>query len=187
MNSQIISSSAMPEQKLPPYPDGANSPMKAGIIVQQQNAELQNARNKIGGTKYQRRIRNSRRTKRRHKSRKYNLNGGAPVVQVPAVPAGSVNPGATNNNYKDITALAQQQQTDMTFDNAQKPSDTALLSAKQQALYSGKTGGSKRNRYNSKRYTNKRKGGSYPVWGCLSGGKRRNKMNKRRTKSRRNF
>lgn len=176
MNAQIISSSAMPEQKLPPYPDGANSPMKAGIIAQQQNAELQNARNKIGGSKHH------KRTKNKRKSRKYK-GGATPVVQVPAVPSGTVNQGATNSNYKDITALAQQQQTDMIFDNAQKPSDTALLSAKQQALYSGKTGG-------SKRYTNKRKGGSYPIWGCLSGGKRKSRKsvtrrNKRKSQRKR--
>jgi hypothetical protein len=179
MKSPIISSSAMPEQKLPPYPDGANSPMTAGIIAQQQNAELQNARNKIGGSKYR---------KTKHNKRKYK-GGATPVVQVPAVPSGTVNQGATNSNYKDITSLAQQQQTDMIFDSAQKPSDTALLSAKQQALYSGKTGGSKRNRMTykrnhnkkqtNKRHVYKRKGGSYPVWGCLSGGRKRTKRHRK--------
>ncbi len=153
-SQQIISSSAMPLQKLPPYPDGANSPMTAGIVTQKQNAELQNTRNKIGGYKRHRR-----------------LKGGAVSVQVPPVPTGTVNPAATDSNYKDITQLAQQQQTDMVFDNAKNPSDTASLAAKQQALHSGKVGG--------------KKGGSWPLWRCLSGGKRKTKRRSKKNKKRR--
>ena len=77
-----------------------------------------------------------------------------------------------NNEQPQQQVQTQQQQTNATFDNAKTPSETAALQSQQQALYSGKTGGS------SKR------GGSWPVWGCLSGGKKSRKCRSRGRKGR---
>jgi hypothetical protein len=127
---QIIQASSMPQQQLPSYPAGANSPMTAGIIKQQQQAEMQNARNKIGGA--------------------------PPVVQVPPVPSGSVSPNSTASNYKDLTQLAQQQSTQAAYDNARTNSDTNAIASQQKAIYSGK-GGKRRRRRTKKRSHRKSK------------------------------
>jgi hypothetical protein len=116
----MISANAMPPQQIPSYPPGANSPMTAGIIKQQQSAEMQNIRNKIGG--------------------------GPPVVQVPPVPSSSVNADATAANYKSLTQLAQQQSAQSVYDTARSPADTNHISAQQQAFYTGKGGKRKRKR-----------------------------------------
>jgi hypothetical protein len=118
----IISPSAMPPQQLPSYPPGANSPMTAGIIKQQQQAEMQNIRNKIGG---------------------------APVIQVPPVPSGSISPSATASNYKQITELAQTQATQSVYDTAKTQNDTSSIAAQQKAFYKG--GKRSRRRYKSRR------------------------------------
>jgi len=118
----MIKSNAMPEQVLPTMPPGSKGPMDAGIKMQQQQTANQMA---LIGKK-----------------------GGAAVVQVPPVSSGAVNPEATGNNYKGLTELAQQQQTQAVFDKAQNPGDTAALQAQQQAMYKG---GNKR-------------GGSWPKW-----------------------
>lgn len=139
--------STMPLQVVPAMPPGSTSPMSAGIKLQQQQTNEHMAligQGKNGGSKRRR------------------LRGGAegpPVVQVPAVPTGTVNSQATGGNYKELTALSQQQASQSVYDTARTPGQTAGIAAQQQALYSGKTGGSKR-------------GGSWPVWGCLSGGKK---------------
>ena len=86
--------SAMPPQDLKAFPPGASSPMTAGVIMQNNQAELQNSliSNK-GGSKKKRRC----------------MRGGAvatnasPVVMVPSVPSGTVSPDATGANYKAIS------------------------------------------------------------------------------------
>ena len=137
----MVSNSAMPTQELIPYPPGATSPMTAGIITQNKQAELQNSLTK-GGFKKKRRC----------------MRGGAvatnasPVVMVPSVPSGTVSPDATGANYKAISELAQQQATDAVYDKAQTPGDTALIQQQQQQQYKG---GRRRSRRKSRR--NRRK------------------------------
>jgi len=165
-NSQPIKS-PMPEQVLPTMLPGARGPMDNGVKMQQQQTDSQMAligETKAGGSK--------------HKRNKRKMIGGeAPQVSVPPVPAGSVNPQATGENYKGLTQLAQQQQTNSTFDNAKTPSDTAALQSQQQSVYSGKGGSKKRM---NKRVT--KRGGSWPKWGCLSGGKQSKKSRKGRSR-----
>jgi len=165
-NPPMIKSTAMPQQTVLTMPPGSKGPMDAGIKIQQQQTASQMALvGKSGGSK---------RRKRRFK-------GGAtttPVVQVPPVQSGSVNPDATAASYKSLATVSQQQANQSTFDSAKDPSQTAALQAQQQALY--KSGGSK---YKSK---SKKRGGSVK-WGCYSGGskKRRKSRKSRRTKRRR--
>jgi hypothetical protein len=137
--------SAMPQQDLKPYPPGASSPMTAGVITQNNQAERQNALiGNTGGSK----------------------RGGAvatnasPVVQVPSVPSGAVSPEATGANYKAISELAQEQATNAVYDTAKNSGDTALIEQQQGQQY--KVGGrrrksSKRRRSKSKRRSSKRK------------------------------
>ena len=162
----IIPSTAVPPQILPPMPAGSTSINDAGIKIQQQQAQSQTALAKTGGFKRK-------------------MRGGAvPVMQVPNPPSYAVNKGATQDSYTQLTKVAQDQQNGSTFDKAQTSADTAALQAQQQALYSGtSTGGSKKRRMT-------KRGGSWPVWGCLSGGKqsrgrrrgRGKKSRKRKTK-----
>jgi len=152
----MIQSNAMPQQVLTTMPPGSKGPMDAGVKMQQQQTNDQMALiGKSGGSRRNRGLR---------------LRGGAtPVVQVPPVTAGSANAQLTGDNYKDLTALAQQQQTQAVYDSAKNPGDTAAKQAQQEAIYKG----------------GNKKGGSWPKWGCLSGGKksRKNcKCKRRKTK-----
>jgi len=147
-NPKIIQSTAVPPQILAPMPAGATSINDAGIKIQQQQAQSQTALAKTGGSKRK-------------------MRGGAvPVVQVPNPPSYSVNKGATQDSYTQLTKVAQDQQNGSTFDTAQTSADTAALQAQQQALYSGTSKGGSKKRI---------RGGSWPVWGCLSGGKQSRK------------
>jgi hypothetical protein len=163
-NPQTIKS-PLGEQVLPTMLPGARGPMDNGVKMQQQQTDSQMAL--IGETKAG--------------GKKRKMRGGeapvAPQVQVAAVPAGAVNPQATGENYKGLTQLAQQQQTNATFDNAKTPSETAALQSQQQSLYSGKGGSKKRMNKRMTKRMNK-KGGSWPKWGCLSGGKQSRKSRK---------
>jgi hypothetical protein len=167
MSNNIIQSSAMPKQTITPLAPGATSPANSALITSQLQTQQHMAligQGKSGGTK---------------KYYKKYRGGSAPVVQVPPVSSGTVNPQQTASNYTGLTKLAQDQQTQAVFDNAKNPGDTAALQAQQEAIY--KSGGSKKR-------TNK-KGGSWPKWGCLSGGKkskRRTNKNKKNKKSRKN-
>ena len=184
-NPQTIKS-PLGEQVLQPMLPGARGPMDNGVKMQQQQTDNQMAligETKAGGSK--------------HKKRK--MRGGeapvapvAPQVPVAAVPAGAVNPQATGENYKGLTQLAQQQQTNATFDNAKTPSETAALQSQQQALYSGKGGSKKRMTKRMTKRMNKRmtkrmikKGGSWPKWGCLSGGKQSKSRSSRKSRKNR--
>jgi len=135
--------SAMPPQDLKAFPPGASSPMTAGVIMQNNQAELQNSliSNK-GGSKKKRRC----------------MRGGAvatnasPVVMVPSVPSGTVSPDATGANYKAISELAQQQAVDAVYDTAKTSGETALIQQQQQEQYKG---GRRRSRRKSRK--NRRK------------------------------
>lgn len=166
-NQNMINSTSMPPQEVPAMPPGSKGPMDAGIKMQQQQTTNQMfliGQGKTGG------------------SRRRHMRGGV-VVQVPPVPTGTPNSGATGDSYKGLTTLSQQQSSQAVFDNAQTPSQTAGLAAQQQAQYSGKTGGSRR----GKRGKRGKRGGSWPVWGCMSGGTRRRKRCKcKRSKSKNN-
>lgn len=163
-NQKIVSASAMPEQKVPSYPVGANNPASAVIVSQNQQAMLQT---KLSGSK-----------------------GGSPVVKVPTVPVSAVNPNSTEANYSDLTKLAEVQANQAAFDSARTPAQTAAISSQQNAVYYGKKGGSRvhkkrstKKRLTKKRKHLKRKGGSVTRWGCLSGGK--SKVSKKATHTKR--
>jgi hypothetical protein len=155
-NQQMIQSDAMPKQIVPAYPANSNSPMSAGLVKQQQQAELQNSLAKTGG----------------YRRRRTYTKGGA-VIQVPPVPAGTISPAATGGNYKGITELAQQQSSQAVYDNSTSPSQTAAIAAQQQSQ--NKTGGSRRGK----------RGGSFTRWGCFSGGKKYSRKGNCKRKSRR--
>jgi hypothetical protein len=147
-NSNIVQASAMPKQELAPLQPGANSPGQSAAMLQQQQINKQMAlTGKTGG--------------KRVKTGSFHLKGGVPPnVEVPNPPPGSVNPQQTQGNYTQLTALAQQQQQQSTYDNAKTPAETAALQSQNNKVYNS-TGG----RASSK------KGGYWPKWGCLSGGK----------------
>jgi hypothetical protein len=127
----MLSPSSMPAQTVPAYPSGANSPMTAGIKMQQQQTEQQmNLIGKSGGKRRKSRSRSRSR-------RKTHLFGGKAVVQVPPVPAGAVNPSQTTNNYSELTKLSQQQSTQAVYDTAKSPADTSKLQVQQESMYKG--------------------------------------------------
>jgi hypothetical protein len=157
--TNIVNTGAMPTQDISAMPAGATSPMNAGMLKQQEQIDQHMAligNGKSGGSK-------------RNQTKRDKLIGGTvvPVVQVPQVQSGSVNPQATSSNYTDLTKLSQNIQTGAAFDEAKTPAQTAGIAAQQQALYKGGS------------YRKGKRGGSWPVWGCLSGGK---KSRKRRGK-----
>ena len=150
----VINSTAMPIQTLPSYPVGANSAMTAGIIKAQQQAELQNALVSKGGRRRRIKRHSSKKrqySKRRYSKRRYSKRrcskrrcskrrcsrrkGGAPLVAVPPVPSGTVNPSLTEANYKALTQLAQTQSGQAVYDSAKTSGDTAAIATKQQMLY----------------------------------------------------
>jgi hypothetical protein len=136
----------MPPQEVPAMPPGATSIYSAGLLKGQAQTDSQMALiGKSGG-------------RRRHKTHRRKTRGGsAPVVQVPAPPAGTLNPTQTANNYKDITQLAQLQSQQAVYDSAKTPSQTASIAASQNALYSGKGGRKSRNRKSKNRKSRNRK------------------------------
>ena len=115
------------------------------------------------------------------------VRGGAgqtPVVVVPPVQAGTVNPAQTVGNYTALTRVSQQQAGQSIYDTAKTPGDTAALQAQDQALH--KVGGSR------KRKRKRIRGGSWFVWGSRRGGKKSSRKSckckrgkNKRTKSRR--
>jgi hypothetical protein len=124
--SQIMPATAMPVQERQSFPDGANSPMTAGIASQNQQVARQMALiGKSGGSKRRRHIRR-------------NMSGGAVDVLVPSVPAGAVNGGQVSQQYADLTKLATAGANNAAFDNSKAtPAEVAVIAAKQQAAYSG--------------------------------------------------
>jgi hypothetical protein len=165
----IIQSEAMPPQIVAGMPPGATSPMNAGLISQQQQTASHMALiGKSGGSK-------GRMTRRMTRRRFHG--GTTPVVQVPPITAGAVNPQQTGAAYKDLTILAQNQSNYSTYDNAKTPGDTAAIQQQQQALYKGgskkgKSKGKSKGERERERERKGKRGGSWPRWGCLSGGKK---------------
>lgn len=102
-----MKATAMPKQELLPVPGG--TPAQSVILKQQQDAELQVARNKIGGS-----------------------GSSSSSIVVPSVPSGSVMPQQTSQNYAAITKVAQQQAANSVFDKAKTPADTVQLQQQQQ-------------------------------------------------------
>lgn len=151
--------SAMPPQKVTPLEAGATSPGNSALIAANKDVENHMALiGKSGGS-------NKRSNRRQLKGGASGVaSSAAPVVQVPSVPGGAVNPEATGANYKALAEVSQQQAGQAVFDTAQNPGDTAKIASEQQAMYKG---GSKKRTSKSK----SKRGGSWPVWGCLSGGR----------------
>ena len=177
MSSQtrVVQTGALPPNKVPPLEAGATNPFDSAIIKQN---NLNNAQNTLAGNPKQ-------------SGGKKRYRGGAaplspaqtPVVQVVAAPSYAVNKDATNDINTQIAGLAVSNQNNAAFDGLTNasPGATAQIAAQQQAIYSGK-GGSK-----SKSRKHLKKGGSWPIWGCLSGGKKSRKSRRsRRRKSRKN-
>lgn len=167
-SQQRVLPGALPPKEVSPLEAGAKNPFDSVIIKQNNEANLQNslAGNKQSGGK-----------------KRYRGGANPPVVQV--VPTSSIDPNkaATNANNEAIAKLALSNQNNAAFDGTVNgnPGDTAIIAAQQQATYTGK-GGSK-----SKSRKHLKKGGSWPVWGCLSGGKKSRKSRRsRRRKSRKN-
>lgn len=151
-----VQPTAIPKQEVAPLAPGAISPGQSAYINSQQQLATQRAlTGKTGG-------------KRRR--------GGAAVIVVPNPPPGPT-AASSQANYTGLTALAQQQQQQATFDSAKTPAQTAALQAQNNQMYKG---GSRR--YSRRRY---KMGGSWPKWGCLSGGKTRRYKNQR-NKSKKN-
>jgi len=139
MNKNIIPTS-MPPQEIAPYPNGANSPMTAGIKLQQQQTANQMAL-----------IGSSGGSKRRFRG------GNSPQVLVPPVPPGAVNPVQTQDSYSAINKLYVDQQNNAVFDKTTSQAQVANIATKQQAVYNGKGGRTnKRRRTNKRHKTNKR-------------------------------
>ena len=122
---KIVSASAMPVQEIQSYPPGANSPMTAGVKMQQQQTSGQMAL--IGGSR------------RRHR-RKYMLGGTVKIV-VPPVPSGTVNSSTVNGQYTDLTKLATAGANNAVYDNhLATKADVNNIAMQQNKTY---TGGSK--------------------------------------------
>ena len=176
MSSQprIIQTDAVPPNIQKPFPAGSNNVYNAGIVSQNNQNKLQNTLAQNGG-----------------KMRKSRLRGGAtPVIGVQPAPSYAVDKDATNANNIAIAKLANNAQSQAALDSTVNgnQADAALISAKQQALYSGRGGSSSKKRRSSSK---SKIGGSWPVWGCLSGGKKSRKHRKnckcKRRKSRKLF
>ncbi len=174
---QRVVPGALPPNKVPPLEAGATNPFDSAII-KQNNQNI--AQNTLAGNPKQ-------------SGGKKRYRGGAaplspapaqpPVVQVAVAPSYAVNKADTNNINTQIAGLALSNQNNAAYDGTVNgnPGDTAIIAAQQQATYNGK-GGSK-----SKSRKHLKKGGSWPVWGCLSGGKKSRKTRRsRRRKSRKN-
>lgn len=177
MSSQprVVQTGALPPNNIQPLEPG--SPNVFQSAIQKSNNQTASQMALIGG-------------------RKKRYRGGAaplspapaqpPVVQVAAAPSYAVNKSATNDINTQIAGLAVSNQNNAAFDGTVNgnPGDTAVIAAQQQATYTGK-GGSK-SKSKSKKHL--KKGGSWPVWGCLSGGKKSRKSRRsRRRKTRKHM
>ena len=161
-SERVVQTGAVPSNNIKPFPDGSNSIYTAGVVTQQNQAKLQTSLAQNGGIR--RRIK----------------GGSAPVIVVPPAPSYAPDQAATNANNMQLAKLANETQSQAVLDKTVNgnQADAATISAKQNAIYTGK-GGSKRKRASNKR------GCYWPKWGCLSGGKRRTKKCKcKRRKSR---
>jgi hypothetical protein len=183
MSSQprVVQTGALPANTVKPLEPGSSNVFDSAIQKSNNQTVAQNAligNNKTGG-----------------KKRKSRLRGGAaplspapvqpPVVQVAAAPSYAVNKTETNDINAQIAGLAVSNQNNAAFDATVggTQADTARIAAEQQAVYSGVGGSVKRRRTTAK----SKKGGSWPVWGCLSGGKKSRKTRRSRRKTRKHM
>lgn len=113
--TNVIQPTAMPAQTMLSYPKGANSPMTAGVALQQQQ-----------GASQQKLINTSGGRRRRHRR---SLRGGNGVVAVPPVPVSAPDPGATKVNYTALTTLSELGASQSAYDTAKTPADTAAIAA----------------------------------------------------------
>jgi hypothetical protein len=121
MSNNIIKAdvTGMPPQQVPSFPKGSTGIMNAGLRNTQAQTQQQMALiGKSGGKR---------------------MKGGTPQVQVPVVPNGTPNGGATSANYKALTQLSLDGKIKSAYDGATTPTQTAQIKADQQALY--KVGG----------------------------------------------
>ncbi len=143
---RIIQTDALPPNIIKPFPQGSNSIYSAGIVTQNNQAQIQNilsGTNKLGG-------------KKRYK-------GGAtpPLVQVPQSPSYDPNKGTTNMNNQSIYELAISSKNNAAFDGTvgAGPSATAQIATQQQTLYNGTIRGGtkfKLHKYKKKTYRKRR-------------------------------
>ena len=160
-NERVVNTGAVPANTTKPLPPGANNIYSAGTITQQNQAQQQATLAQNGGIR------------KKRKSRMRMRGGAAPVVVVTPAPSYAVDKSATNANNTDIAKLANSTQNNARFDNTTSQAQVAALSAEQDSVYKG-TGGRK---WSSSRKLGK-KGGSWPIWGCLSGGKKSRRYRK---------
>lgn len=157
MSSQqrIIQTGAVPPNTTKPLEPGASNIYDSTIIKQNNQAQLQTALAQNGGI-------------RRAKKKRYMKGGNVPVVMVSSAPSFAVDKDATNANNIAIATIANNAKNNAALDTTTSQAQVAEIAAQQQAQYKG-TGGTK---------IRKKRGGSYPVWGCLSGGKKTRKHKK---------
>jgi hypothetical protein len=100
--SNVVESSVMKPQVLPPLSAGATSPMASAQIAQQQQIQQQMALiGKSGGSKRR-------------------MRGGAQQILVPSVQPGAPNSQQTAASLKALTQLSEQQAAQAEFDNQVK-------------------------------------------------------------------
>jgi hypothetical protein len=133
----IIPAKAMPNEIISPLEAGARGPMDSARISQQMQVQRQMSLIGQSGGRRRRRM----------------TGGGmsAPLILVPPVQAGAVNPIQTAANYKAITELVETQTRQADYDTAKNAGDTAWIKSK--------VGGSKRkkSRRRPKKYKKNRK------------------------------
>jgi len=160
-NIKIIDNTALPLQKTNPFPPGARNIFEAGLITQKNEAQLQQSlvgNPLVGGIKRYKKMRKSREIK----------GGATPVIVAPSAPSFDTNPELTNNIFGGLSKLAIEAQNNAVFDETTSQLQVDRIAAEQQALFKG----------GKKRKISNKKGGSWPVWGCLSGGKKTRKHTK---------
>jgi hypothetical protein len=181
MSSQqrVVQTGALLPNKVPPLEPGSSNVFESAI--QKSNVQTASQMALIGGKK------------KHYRGGTTSLSPAptqSPVVPVVSAPSYAVNKDATNDINAQITGLAVSNQNNAAFDGTVNgnPGDTAIIAAQQQATYTGKGGSIKRRRTASKYNKLGKKGGSWPIWGCLSGGKKSRKSRRtRRRKTRKYF
>lgn len=167
---RVIQTDALPPNKIEPLEAGSNNVFNSAI--QKSNNQNATQMKLIGG-------------------RKKRYRGGAtqpPHVQVVAAPSYAVNKAETNDINTKIARLAVSNENYAAFDGTVNGNsgDTAVIAAQQQATYTGKGGSKSKSKSKSRKPL--KKGGSWPVWGCLSGGKKSKKTRRsRRRKTRKHM
>ena len=160
VNQKVVDTGAVPDNTSKPFPIGSNSIYTAGVVLQKNQAQQQTTLSQGGGI----------RKKLKYKSPLMRIGGASPVVVVAGSPSYAVDKTATNANNTQLAKLANDAQNSAAFDNTTSQSQVAEIAAQQQAVYNGKGG---------KKWNSHKKGGSWPIWGCLSGGKKSRKYKKK--------